>query len=210
LFQQMWQYIVENRQLYITAIWEHVLLSVVVIVAAVLIGVSLGIFSAKFPQWSNGVISVFTFFRLIPSIALLILVMPLLKTGFVPSAVALTVLALPAICINTYSGIMGVDRLAIEAATGLGLSKKQIFTKVELPMAMPMIIVGIRAAFIDVISSATLAALVGAGGLGIFIFRGMMMNDMARLLIGGITIALIALLAELSLALWQRKYSRFI
>ncbi|TJY40683.1 ABC transporter permease [Cohnella pontilimi] len=210
MIHDMWQYVMDHREEFTLAIREHVLLSLVSLIAAVLVGVLIGILCAKYDKLANPIIGVFTFLRLIPSIALLIVFMPILKTGFMPTAFALTILALPAICINTYSGLTGVDRFAIESATGLGLSKRDIFTKVEFPLAMPLILVGIRSAFIDVISSATLAAIVGGGGLGIYIFRGMMMNDMVKLVLGGISIAVIALLAEVILSLVQRRYSRFI
>jgi len=210
MFKDILTYVVENQEAFSQALIEHILLSFLSVFIAFIIGLLLGIFCVKYKKVSNTIIGIFTFLRLIPSIAFLILFMPILKTGFLPAVVALTILAIPPICINTYSGIMGVDPFLIESATGMGLNKKQIFYRLELPLSIPMVIVGLRTSLIDVIATATVASIMGAGGLGRYIFAGMQMNNFVLLLLGGGTVALIALFVETSLTIVQKRFNRFI
>ena len=204
------KYVVENQEAFIQALLEHILLSFVSVIIAFIIAMPLGVICAKFKKVSNTIIGIFTFLRLIPSIAILILFLPILKTGFLPATVALTILAIPPICINTYSGIKGVDPFLIESATGMGLNKRQIFFRVELPLSVPMVIVGLRTSLIDVIATATVASIMGAGGLGRYIFAGMQMNNLVLLLLGGVTVALIALFVETTLTIVQNRFNQYV
>jgi osmoprotectant transport system permease protein len=118
--------------------------------------------------------------------------------------IALVVLACPPLLINTYAGFRSVDRAVVEAARGMGMATSQILRKVEVPLALPVVIAGLRIASIEVIASASLASFIGAGGLGIFIQRGFSVNNVAAMLVGTIPIAVLALLAEALLASLQR------
>jgi osmoprotectant transport system permease protein len=146
--------------------------------------------------------------RVVPSLAVLFLLIPLLHTGFKPALVALTLLAIPPLLINTNAGLRGVDRNIVEAGRGMGMSYWQLLGRLQMPLAMPVVIAGLRAASIEVIGSATLASLIGAGGLGDFIAIGLSLSRNWILLAGAIPVALIALTAELSLATLQGRLER--
>jgi osmoprotectant transport system permease protein len=146
--------------------------------------------------------------RVVPSLAVLFLLLPILKTGFAPSLVALTLLALPPLLINTDAGMRGVDGAVIEAGRGMGMSARQLLFRVQLPLASPVIVAGLRIAAIEVIASATLASLIGGGGLGDYIQSGLSLSRNDILLVGAIPVALLALLAELGLAQAQRAATR--
>jgi osmoprotectant transport system permease protein len=141
--------------------------------------------------------NVFNAFRVIPSLAILFLALPYLGLGFFPSLVALTVLAFPPVLINTYTGIRGVDAFIVEAAAGMGMTRAQVLAQVEIPLAIPAIVTGIRIASVEVISSATLASFIGGGGLGDFITRGFALFDVPIMLVGAVPVALLALFSEL-------------
>src|SRR5690606_14204600 len=129
----------------------------------------------------------------IPSIALLGFMIPLLGIGAKPAIVALFLYALLPIIRNTYSGILGVNPAVKEAATAMGMTRRQVLWKVELPLAFPVILAGIRTATVITVGVATLAAYIGAGGLGEFIFGGIALNNSAMILAGAIPAALLAL-----------------
>jgi osmoprotectant transport system permease protein len=150
------------------------------------------------------VINVANALRVVPSLAVLFLALPYLGIGFRPSLIALTVLACPPILINTYAGFRSVDRAVIEAAYGMGMAAPQVLRSVEVPLALPVVIAGVRIAAIEVIASASLAAYIAGGGLGEFIQRGFAVNNLGITLAGTIPIALLALLADALLAGVQR------
>jgi osmoprotectant transport system permease protein len=143
----------------------------------------------------------------VPSLAILFLALPYLGTGFRPALFALVVLAFPPIIINTYAGIRNVDRAVVEAAFGMGMEPNQVLRQVELPIALPAVIAGIRTAAVEVIASATLAAFIGGGGLGDFITRGFAVYEPAIMLVGAIPVALLALFSEGLLGGIQRLLS---
>jgi ABC-type proline/glycine betaine transport systems, permease component len=120
--------------------------------------------------------------------------------------VALTVLAFPPVLINTYAGLRGVDPAVVEAAFGMGMAPSQVLRKVEIPLATPTILGGVRIAAVEVISSATLASFIGGGGLGDFITRGFALYDVRIMLVGAIPVALLALTSEALLSSFQRLY----
>lgn len=144
-------------------------------------------------------------FRVIPSLAILFLAYPYLGLGFRPALVAITVLAIPPILINTYAGFRAVPPEILEAARGMGMNAGEILRRVEFPLALPVIMAGLRTAGVEVIASATLAAFIGGGGLGDFILRGFALYDAQVMLAGAIPVALLALSAEGLLGLVQRR-----
>jgi osmoprotectant transport system permease protein len=152
------------------------------------------------------VINVFNAMRVVPSLAILFLALPYLGLGFVPSLIALTVLAFPPVLISTYTGIRDVNPSVIESASGMGMTKAQVMTQIEIPLAIPAIISGIRIASVEVISSATLASFIGGGGLGDFITRGFALYDVPVMLVGAIPVALFALLSEI---FWSSILKRY-
>ncbi len=137
---------------------------------------------------------------MIPSLAILFLALPYFGLGFPPSLIALTILACPPVLINTYASFRAVDRAVVEAAHAMGMAGAQVLRAVELPLALPVLIAGIRIAAVEVIASATLAAFIAGGGLGVYIQRGFAVNQPSLLLVGTVPVALLTLLADALLA----------
>jgi osmoprotectant transport system permease protein len=158
---EAYQYYLENQGRFWEAMSRHLTLSLTALAISVLIGVPLGIWISRQARVAELVINGFGALRLVPSLAILFLTLPYLGTGFRPALFALTVLAFPPIIINTYAGIRNVDRAIVEAATGMGMEPAQVLRQVELPIALPAMIAGIRTAAVEVVASATLAAFIG-------------------------------------------------
>ena len=170
-----------------------------------LIGLPLGLWSARSRLASTLFINSFNALRVIPSLAILFLAIPYFGLSFQSAAIALTLLAVPPILISTDVAFRNIDPAIREAAYGMGMNTGQVLYQVEIPLALPVILAGIKTATIEVIASATLAAFIGAGGLGRFIVLGFSLYDDSVLLVGAIPVALLALLAEASLSALQRK-----
>ena len=162
-----------------------------------MVAVPLGIWLSRYPRAAEAAINVAGILRTIPSLAILALMLPLLGTGFLPSVVALIVYAISPILINTYVGIKQVDPDAIDAALGMGMTRREIIARIEVPLAVPIIFAGIRTAAVQVVAGATLAAFIGGGGLGDFITAGIAIMACPRLLVGAIPVALLAIATEL-------------
>jgi osmoprotectant transport system permease protein len=204
VLSQTYAYFLANQARFWTELGRHLSLSGSALALSLLLCIPLGIWAAHHPQLAQYAISAIGALRLIPSLAILFLALPYLGTGFGPALVALTVLALPPVLINVYAGILGVERAVIEAAYGMGMTRRQLLVQVELPLAMPAIIAGIRAAAVEVIASATLAAFIGGGGLGIFVTRGFALFEPRIMLVGAIPVAALALFSEMVFGLIER------
>ena len=183
---------------------EHLILSFLALGIAIAVCVPLGIWTSSLGRTARLIVNGVGIARVVPSIAVLLVLYPVFGLGFTPALVALTVLAFPPILINTDTGLREVDRSVVEAAQGMGMTGLEQLWKVKLPLALPLIIGGIRTAAIEVIASAALATFIGAGGLGDFINQGLEGNSNQVLLVGAIPVALLALTVELSLATLQR------
>ncbi|MEB6277611.1 ABC transporter permease/substrate-binding protein [Staphylococcus gallinarum] len=193
----------DRRGQLLTTVFEHIQISFIALLIAALIGVPLGILLTKTKKLSEIVMNIAAILQTIPSLALLGLMIPLFGIGKVPAVIALVVYALLPILRNTYTGIAEVDPSLVEAAKGIGMKPGRRLTKVELPIAMPVIMAGIRTAMVLIIGTATLAALIGAGGLGDLILLGIDRNDSSLILIGAIPAALLAILFDLALRYMQ-------
>lgn len=174
---------------------------------AITIGIPIGITAVKRPALKQLILSTSAVLWTIPSLALLALLIPLLGIGFKPAIVALTIYALLPIIRSTVAGIDGVSSEVIEAAHGLGFTKRQQLRLVELPLAMPVIVHGIRTATVMTVGIATLAAFIGAGGLGDFINRGLAMNSSTLLFMGAIPAALLALVLDFLIARIEQAFT---
>ncbi|MCM3767634.1 ABC transporter permease/substrate-binding protein [Neobacillus niacini] len=172
---------------------EHIEISFIALFFALIIAIPLGIYLTRKKKAAEIVIGIAAVFQTIPSLALLGLLIPLVGIGTVPSIIALVIYALLPILRNIYTGIKEVDPNLIEAAKGLGMNNRRLLFKVELPLAMPVIMAGIRTAMVLIIGTATIAALIGAGGLGDLITVGISRNDSGLILLGAIPAALLAL-----------------
>ncbi|GIW01577.1 ABC transporter permease [Roseiflexus sp.] len=205
LLLDAYQYFLANQSRFWTAATQHLWISSAALAISIAAGLPLGIWTAHKARIGQWTINLFGALRLAPSLAVLFLVQPYLGIGTMPALVALTLLAVPPVLIATYAGIRAVDRGVSEAARGMGMTAGQILWRVELPLALPSIVGGVRTAAVEVIASATLAAFIGGGGLGIFITRGYALFDTRIMLVGAIPVALLALMAELSLGWMQRR-----
>jgi osmoprotectant transport system permease protein len=187
---------------------EHIVLSGSALAIVLAIALPLGIALANRPRLAGPVIGIVNALRTVPSLAVLVLMLPLLGTGFVPSLVALTLYGLPAVLVNTTTGIREVDSDTIEAARGQGLSGRQVMSRIAIPLATPVILAGIRTAAVQIVSAATLAVFIGGGGLGELISSGMGLLDIPQLVAGAAAVALLALATEVAFALVERVVAR--
>jgi osmoprotectant transport system permease protein len=197
--------VIQNRQEDILkATWEHIELSFVALIIAIIISVPIGILLTRYQRLASPIIGVASLFQTIPSLALLGFMIPLLGIGWTPAIVALTIYGVLPILRNTYTGIMNVDKAMKQAGIGMGMTSVQVLIKVELPLALSVIMAGIRTSAVLIIGVATLAALIGAGGLGDLIFRGIAMVSTELILAGAIPAALLALIFDTFLE-WLEK-----
>jgi osmoprotectant transport system permease protein len=196
MFSEIQNYFSTNAHAFYSNLIQHIALSLVSILVAMVICIPLGIYISKTTKIAEPVINLVNITRVIPSLAILALAMPILGVGFKPALLALTVLACPPILINTYVAFKEIDHLIREAAYGMGMSRIQTTGKVEFPLALPVMLAGIRTASVEVIASATLAVLIGGGGLGNYIMNGIAMFDTGLLMIGAVPVALLAVLSE--------------
>lgn len=178
------------------ALGQHLVLVGVALTIGVLICVPLGVLSARSRTAAVGIINGANALRVIPSLAILFLAIPYFGLSFTSAALALTLLALPPILINTDAAFRSISPAVKEAAYGMGMTGRQVLWRIEAPLALPVIMVGIRTATVEVIASATLAAFIGGGGLGIYVTRGFALFDNSILLVGAISVAALALAAE--------------
>ncbi|TWR29653.1 ABC transporter permease subunit [Mucilaginibacter pallidiroseus] len=183
---------------------QHIGLTFISLLIAVIIGLPLGIYITRQKKISGLVLGIAGVLQTIPSIALLGFMIPVLGIGAKPAIVALLLYALLPIIRNTYTGITGVNPAVKEAAIAMGLNKWQVLFKVELPLAMPVILAGIRTATVINVGVATLASYIAAGGLGEFIFGGISLNNTNMILAGAIPAALLAILFDFLLSRLQR------
>jgi osmoprotectant transport system permease protein len=173
-----------------------------------LAGVPLGVLSSHVPAARTPVLALVNLGRVVPSLAVLTFMLPILGVGFVPALAALALLAIPPVAINADLAFRGVPGPAIDAARGMGMTAAQVFARVEWPLAFPLLFTGVRTAATEVIGSAVLAAFIGAGGLGEYVTTGLQANDPRYLWTGVGAIAAIALAAEFALAFAQRRLGK--
>jgi osmoprotectant transport system permease protein len=192
-----WTYILNNPKVFNAALTTHLWLSATALFVGTAIALPLGVALSRRPKTALVLINFASTLRTVPSLAVLAIMLPIFGTGFLPCAIALTIYAIPPILINAYTGIRQLDPDIIDAANGMGMTRLQIICRVEIPLAIPVIFAGIRTAAVQVVAGATLAAFIGGGGLGDFITAGIAIMDSARLLVGAIPVALLAIATEL-------------
>lgn len=203
-----WSFISSHRGEVLAATREHLLLVLAAMAIAIAVGVPLGMAIVSRPRLRNAALAVASVFQTIPSLALFGFLIPLPFLGGIgarTAIIALVLYALLPILRNTYVGLTSVDPAILEAAEGMGMTDQQILFRVRLPLASSVILAGIRTATVITIGVATIAAAIGAGGLGTFIFRGVAMVSDAVILAGAIPAALLALLADFLLGLLERR-----
>lgn len=198
-------YLANNPHALVIALGQHCVLVLLPLAVSLLLALPLGWWTARSPLMANIFVNVFNGLRVIPSIAILFLAIPYWGLSFTAAAIALIILAIPPILISTNVAFRSINPYLQEAALGMGMTPQQVLWEIEIPLALPVIIAGIKTATVEVIASATLAAFIGAGGLGRFIVLGFSLYDNSILLLGAIPVALLALVAEMGLSMLQKK-----
>jgi osmoprotectant transport system permease protein len=203
-----WTFMITHRAEIWSATLDHIALVLIAMSIAIVIAVPLGMVIVQRPALRTFALGLASVFQTIPSLALFGFLIPIPFIGGIgprTAIVALVLYALLPILRNTYVGLTGIDPAVLEAAEAMGMTNTQILTRVRLPLALGVILAGIRTATVITIGVATIAAAIGAGGLGTFIFRGVAMVSDAVILAGAIPAALLAILADIFLALIERR-----
>ena len=206
------EYTVKNLSEFFRLVYEHLILVIISMAAAIAVGVTLGVIMTRkgLEGISPVIMAVVNVWQSVPSLGVIALaygILPLLGLsgiGAVPALIALFLHAVAPIVRNTYAGIESVSSDVIESATGMGMTKKQILFDIEIPNAMPVIMGGIRTSTAIIVGTAPLAFLIGGGGLGFWIFTGIALVDMGIMLAGAVPVALIAMLFDYFLALLEK------
>lgn len=190
------QYVSENADKILELTLQHLQVTFTAIGLAILVAVPLGIVLVRYKKFSNPVIGVVGVLQTIPSLALLAIMIPLFGIGFKPAVAALFLYSLLPILRNTYTGLNEVTYTMVKAARGMGMTRTQIIFKIQVPIAMPVIIAGIRTAAMICVGTATLAALIGFGGLGALIYSGIQQINNTYIIVGAFFSALLALVID--------------
>ena len=183
---------------------EHVAMSGAAMLAALALALPAGLLLGHTGRGALLAVNLSNIGRAVPSFALLVLGAQLFGIGATPAFLALVALAVPPIVTNAYVGVREVDHDVVEAARGMGMGEGRILSRVEIPVAVPLVMAGVRTAGVQVVATATLAAVVGWGGLGRFIVDGLAQGDRVKLFSGAVLVALLSMLTELALAVLQR------
>lgn len=194
-------------------VWEHFQMTMIAMVIAAVLAIAPAILLAHKKMGGVFVVAIVNIGRAVPSFAIVAIALPItirlgLGLGFWPTLLALIFLAVPPMFSNTYAGVAGVDHALVEAARGMGLTDVQTMTRIEVPVAMPVIVAGARIATVQVIATATLGALVAWGGLGRYIIDGFATQNAPEVFAGGILVALMAIAAELLFSVFERASDR--
>ncbi|HEX6906907.1 MAG TPA: ABC transporter permease [Terriglobales bacterium] len=204
----LWQFFAQNHAEVWQLTLEHLWMVGISMAIAVAIGVPVGIWLTRRQVMEKPVLGMANVIQTIPSLALFGFLLPAPWIGARAERIAVLALVLYAllpVIRNTYVGIMGVDRAVVEAGRGMGMTSRQLLFQVELPLALSVIIAGVRVATVISVGLATIAAAIGAGGLGEFIFRGLAMVNNVVILAGAVPAAILALLADFGLGLLEKR-----
>ena len=183
---------------------DHVVMSFVSLVVAMVIALPLGLVLGHTGRGGPLAINLSNLGRAVPSFAIIVITASIVGIGAKPAFIALVALAIPPMVTNTYTAVRGVDREVKEAAVGMGLTGRQVLWGVEVPMGLPLIMAGVRTSAVQVVATATLAAIVGWGGLGRYIVDGLATREFDEVFVGAVLVALLSLLVEVGLGAFQR------
>ena len=188
--------------------YQHLYLVIIGTLIGGGLGFVLAIWVRQHPGWAAGLIGLAEVIQTLPGIALLAFLLLLFGLGNTPVIVALALYAILPVLANTYEGLQGVDPVYLAIGKGMGMTSGQIFRQIELPLAFPVILAGVRVALVTSIGIATIGVFVGGGGLGVLIYRGLQTIDTQTMLAGAIPAALLAIVLEVGLSLWERRLAR--
>lgn len=197
--------IISRSDLLTEAFFQHIYLSFMALTIGIAIALPAGILVARYRRFAEPIIGVTAVLQTIPSLALFGLLVPIIGIGSKTALIALVIYALLPIVRNTYAGLTGVDESIIDAGRGMGMTPKQILKKIEFPIALPVIMAGIRTATVLTVGIATLATFVGAGGLGDVIYRGLQSYNNSLVLAGALPVALLAIAFDFILKWVEKK-----
>ncbi|HEX8036384.1 MAG TPA: ABC transporter permease subunit [Ktedonobacterales bacterium] len=206
IFAQMAEYIADPQHAFGQHTVDTLTLCIVPIVLSFVIALPLGILVAPRPLAAFLAANLSGLMRAVPTLAALVIIVLLLnRIGFIPSVIALTALGIPPILLNTIAGLRGVDPASIDAARGMGMTRLQILTRIEIPLVLPVVAAGVRTSAVQIVATVPLAGLIGGGGYGEYINAGLGQEvHQIDLLVGAVAIALLALLTEAIFATVQR------
>lgn len=208
MIKEIFELIQMRRNFFLELLLEHLKISMIAIVIALMTGLTIGIFISEFRKSSKIVLGIVNFVYTIPSISMLGFLIPLSGIGNTTAIIALTIYALFPMVRNTYTGLINVNPLLIEAATGMGSTRGQTLFKVKLPLAMPVILAGTRNMMVMTIALAGIASFIGAGGLGVAIYRGITTNNKAMTLAGSLLIAVLAIVVDMFMGMIERQVKK--
>lgn len=190
------KYIIKNSDYLLELMLQHLGLSIFSVLTAIIVGVPIGIIIARYNKFANITLNLISIIFTIPSIAMFGLLLPILGTGNIPAFVALFLYSLLTIVNNTYTGISSVDKGIIEAGKGMGMTNLQILFRIKFPLSLGVIFAGIRTAVVINVGITTIAAFIGAGGLGKMVFRGIYTVENKVILAGSLSIFLLAVILD--------------
>jgi osmoprotectant transport system permease protein len=197
-------FILDPQNDYVGQTIEYLKICGVSIAIAIVIGVVLGAAVSRNPILSFIAVNLSGLMRAIPVIAVLIAFVPYFGLGFEPAVIALIVLGIPPILLNTYTGIRGVDPAMIDAAKGMGMTTWQIARRIQTPLVTPLVAAGIRTSAVQIVATATLAAFIAAGGYGDYIVEGINLFNYTELIVGAVSVAVLAIIVEVFMSWLQR------
>lgn len=193
---KIWGFLASDGDLLLVKTWEHLYISFAALFLGVIVAVPLGILLARLPKIAGFVMGVAGVIQTFPSLAILAFFIPLLGIGKVPAIVALFFYSVLPILRNTFTGIQGIDKNLLEAGRGMGMTQIERIVNVEIPLAIPIIMAGVRLAAVYLIGWATLASFIGGGGLGDFIFDGLNLFRTELVVAGAVPVTLLAILID--------------
>ncbi|MBD5161939.1 MAG: ABC transporter permease subunit [Oscillibacter sp.] len=205
---EMWNLFLERRDFFLRLLLEHIEISLAAIVLAIVFGGIMGIFISEYDRAAKPALGIINFLYTIPSISMLGFLIPFSGIGNATAIIALTVYALLPMVKNTHTGLTNVDAGILEAAKGMGSTQRQVLIKIKLPLAMPVVMSGIRSMVTMTIALAGIASFIGAGGLGVAIYRGITTNNTAMTMDGSLLIALLALLTDFLLGAVEKRIAK--
>lgn len=205
MMDQLLEFLTNNWTELLFKTWEHFYISLIAVLLGVIVAIPLGVALTRAPKIAGFVIGTVGVVQTFPSLAILAFFIPLLGVGKVPAIAALFFYSMLPMLRNTFIGVKGVDKSLLEAGRGMGMSSWQRIRSVELPLAVPVIMAGVRVSTVYLIGWATLASFIGAGGLGDFIFNGLNLYRADLILAGAIPVTLLALLTDFLLGRLEKK-----
>lgn len=208
MLKEVMLYIMANQDKYLEALAEHIRMDGIALSICLLIAIPLGYLCAKNKYAEVILLNGANLLKIIPTIAKFLILMPFLGLGERPALIALVLLSIPTVMINTMTGIRSVEPQILECARGMGMGSLRICLTVELPLASSYILNGTRMAVIEVVAGTTVAAYVGAGGLGDFIVTGLATNNSTIMYAGAITAALLSVVLDFAIHVFQRRIER--